>query len=83
MPGGKPGRPRTNTVYPKGEKFRATIYFSAGALQKLDVHGAMLGMDRSELLERLIHDHLTRYEVIDHEATADGAGQGAGAAKAR
>lgn len=73
--GKKRGRPRTSTVWPAGNKLRSALYLSPEADQKLNLHATMMRLDRSELLEKLIHDHLTRYTVVDHEA--DRPGQGA------
>jgi hypothetical protein len=46
-------------------KVKATIHLSVEASQRLSVHAAMLGMDRSELVEKLICDHLRRFVVSD------------------
>ena len=46
-------------------KVKATIHLSAEASQRLTVHAAMLGMDRSELMESLINQHLRRFVVSD------------------
>ncbi len=46
-------------------KVKATIHLSADASQRLTVHAAMLGMDRSELVESLINQHLRRFVVSD------------------
>ncbi len=43
---------------PAASKVKATIHLSADASQRLTVHAAMLGMDRSELVESLINQHL-------------------------
>ena len=48
-----------------GEKVKATIHLTLEASQRLTVHAAMLGMDRSELVEQLIRDHLKRFVVSD------------------
>ncbi len=50
---------------PGGEKVKATIHLSIESSQRLTVHAAMLGMDRSELVEQLIRDHLKRFVVSD------------------
>lgn len=47
------------------EKVKATIHLSLEASQRLTVHAAMMGMDRSELVEQLIRDHLKRFVVSD------------------
>ena len=46
-------------------KVKATIHISVEASQRLTVHAAMMGMDRSELVEKLISDHLRRFVVSD------------------
>jgi hypothetical protein len=53
-------------------KVKATVHLSVEASQRLTVHAAMMGMDRSELVEKLINDHLRRYVVSDRGG-ADGA----------
>ncbi len=50
---------------PAASKVKATIHLSADASQRLTVHAAMLGMDRSELVESLINQHLRRFVVSD------------------
>lgn len=46
-------------------KVKATIHLSVEASQRLTVHAAMMGKDRSELVESLINQHLRRYVVSD------------------
>ena len=46
-------------------KVKSTIHLSVEASQRLDVHRTMMGLDRSELVEKLITDHLRRYVVSD------------------
>ena len=46
-------------------KVKATIHLSVEASQRLTVHAAMMGMDRSELMETLINQHLRRFVVSD------------------
>jgi hypothetical protein len=48
-----------------GSKVKSTIHLSAEASQRLSVHAAMLGLDRSELVEQLIGQHLRRFVVSD------------------
>lgn len=60
-------------------KVKATIHLSVEASQRLTVHAAMMGMDRSELMEKLINDHLRRYVVSDRGGP-DGAANGEAAA---
>ena len=54
-----------------GAKVKATIHISVEASQRLTVHAAMMGMDRSELVEKLISDHLRRYVVSDRGGPDD------------
>lgn len=66
-PGGKT-RKRTaakTAARPAVSKVKATIHLSAEASQRLTVHAAMMGMDRSELMESLINQHLRRFVVSD------------------
>lgn len=59
---------------PAASKVKATIHISVEASQRLTIHAAMMGMDRSELVERLINDHLRRWVVSDRggaDAAAD------------
>jgi hypothetical protein len=46
-------------------KVKATIHLSGEADKRLSVHATMMDMDRSELVEKLINDHLRRYVVSD------------------
>lgn len=46
-------------------KVKATVHLSVEANQRLTVHAAMMGVDRSSLVERLISEHLRRYVVSD------------------
>jgi hypothetical protein len=50
---------------PSTSKVKSTIHLSVEASQRLTVHAAMMGMDRSELVEKLITDHLRRFVVSD------------------
>ena len=47
------------------DKVKATIHLSLEASQRLTVHAAMLGMDRSALVEQLIKENLRRFVVSD------------------
>jgi hypothetical protein len=59
-------RPSSKTPKPAGgTKVKATIHLSVEASQRLSVHAAMLGLDRSELVERLINQHLRRFVISD------------------
>ena len=50
---------------PGGKRVKCTISLSTQASQRLGVHASMTGQDRSELVERLINDHLRRFVVSD------------------
>ncbi|MFN8390175.1 MAG: ribbon-helix-helix domain-containing protein [Bdellovibrionota bacterium] len=52
-------------------KVKATIHLSLEASQRLTVHAAMMGLDRSELVEQLIRDHLKRFVVSDRGGASD------------
>jgi hypothetical protein len=74
--GGK-GRKRLAAKTANGlaaSKVKATIRLSAEASQRLSVHAAMTGMDRSELVESLINRHLRRYVVSDRGGEESGNG---------
>ena len=58
-------------------KVKATIHLSVEASQRLTGHAAMIGMDRSELVEKLINDHLRRYVVSDRGGPDAAAGEAA------
>ena len=64
---GKPRkRPAPKTAgRPNGSKLKCTMHLSVEASQRLDIHCTMMGMDRSELVESLINQHLRRYVVSD------------------
>jgi hypothetical protein len=78
------GKPRKRPSVKAGSrsaasKVKATIHLSVEASQRLTVHAAMTGMDRSELVESLINQHLRRYVVSDRGGQ-DGAASGDAAA---
>ena len=52
-------------------KVKATIHLSVEASQRLTVHAAMMGLDRSELVEQLIRDHLRRFVVSDRGGASE------------
>ena len=52
-------------------KVKSTIHLSLEASQRLDIHCTMMGFDRSEMVEKLINDHLRRYVVSDRGGTAN------------
>jgi hypothetical protein len=56
-------------VRPAVSKVKSTIHLSLEASQRLTVHAAMLGLDRSELVEHLINTHLKRFVVSDRGGT--------------
>ena len=53
-------------------KVKATIHLTAENHKRLSVHAAMLGVDRSELVESLIATHLKRFVVSDRGDRAGG-----------
>jgi hypothetical protein len=56
---------------------KSTIPLSGEASKWLTVHAAMLGMDRSALVEQLINDNLRRFVVLDRGGPdADGGRDG-------
>lgn len=57
---------------PSALKVKATIHLSAESSQRLSVHAAMLGLDRSELVESLINLHLRRFVVSDRGGVESG-----------
>lgn len=56
---------------PSGEKVKATIHLTLEASQRLTVHAAMMGMDRSELVEQLIRENLKRFVVSDRGGASE------------
>ena len=62
------------SVRPGASKVKATILLSVEASQRLTIHAAMTGEDRSALVERLIREHLRRFVVCDRggESAAEG-----------
>jgi len=67
---------KRQTTKPAGRqaahKVKSTIHLSVEASQRLTVHAAMLGLDRSELMEQLIRDHLKRFVVSDRGGGSTG-----------
>ncbi len=57
---------------PSDAKVKATIHLSSEASQRLSVHATMMNMDRSELVEQLIRDHLKRFVVSDRGGASEG-----------
>lgn len=53
------------------DKVKATIHLSLEASQRLTVHAAMLGLDRSTLVEQLIRENLKRFVVSDRGGLTD------------
>ena len=68
---GKPG------TRPAASKVKSTIHLSVEASQRLTVHAAMMGMDRSELVEQLISLHLRRFVVSDRGGAGEAASDAA------
>jgi hypothetical protein len=68
--GQEAGKPRKRVaikppIRPAVSKVKSTIHLSVEASQRLDIHCAMMGFDRSSLVEKLINDTLRRYVVSD------------------
>ena len=79
---GNPGKTRKRqTTKPAArqaaQKVKATLHLTVEASQRLTVHAAMLGLDRSELVEQLIRDHLKRFVVSDRGGGSTGEPAGA------
>lgn len=76
------GKPRKRSAakvasIPAAAKVKATIHLSSEADKRLSVHATMMDMDRSELVEKLINDHLRRYVVADRGGPDDAASEAA------
>jgi hypothetical protein len=56
-------------------KVKSTIHLSCEADKRLSVHATMMDMDRSELVESLINQHLRRYVVSDRGGAEGAAGE--------
>jgi Ribbon-helix-helix protein, copG family len=73
---GKPRKRQSGKVVTRQSvpKVKATIHLSSEADKRLSVHATMMEMDRSELVEMLIFQHLKRYVVSDRggDGSADG-----------
>jgi hypothetical protein len=54
---GKPAKPQTDA------KLKSTFYLSGEAVKRLGVHAAMLGSDKSSLVEQLILAGLKQFRV--------------------
>ena len=52
-------------------KVKSTVHLSVEASQRLTVHATMMGLDRSELVEQLIRDHLRRFVVSDRGGASE------------
>jgi hypothetical protein len=52
-------------------KYKATLLLSFEASQRLSIHAAMMGEDRSALVDRLIKEHLRRFVVSDRAKISD------------
>jgi hypothetical protein len=73
---GGSGKARKRTAVKAGSrlavsKVKSTIHLSVEASQRLDIHCTMMGFDRSEMVEKLIHEHLRRYVVSDRGGAED------------
>ena len=67
QPSGKPRkRSAAKAAKPQAaSKVKSTIHLTVESSQRLTVHAAMMGMDRSELVEQLIKENLRRFVVSD------------------
>jgi hypothetical protein len=70
LPGADSAKPRKRSAAkpatrPPGMKVKSTMHLSVEASQRLDIHCAMMGYDRSALVEKLITENLRRYVVSD------------------
>jgi hypothetical protein len=59
------------SVRPSGSKAKCTLVLSVEASQRLSIHSAMCGEDRSTLVDRLIKENLRRYVVSDRAKSDD------------
>ena len=57
---------------PAAVKVKATIHLSGETDKRLSVHATMMEMDRSELVESLIQQHLRRFVVSDRGGAESG-----------
>ncbi len=55
-----------------GQRVKSTIHLTVDASRRLTVHAAMLGMDRSALVEQLIKENLRRFVVSDRGGDTPG-----------
>lgn len=66
-------RPAAKTPIPSAAiKVKATIHLSGEADKRLSIHATMMEMDRSELVEMLIIQHLKRWVVSDRGGAESG-----------
>jgi len=75
LPDQSNGKPRKRSAtkaakHQAASKLRSTIHLSVEASQRLTIHAAMMGMDRSELVEQLIKENLRRFVVSDRGGNA-------------
>lgn len=72
QPSGKPRRRlAAKAAKPQAaSKVKSTIHLTVESSQRLTVHAAMMGMDRSELVEQLIKENLRRFVVSDRGGNA-------------
>jgi hypothetical protein len=71
---GKPRKRLAVKTSPRqaAKKLKSTIHLTVEASQRLSVHAAMLGLDRSELVEALVNKHLRRFVVSDRGGVESG-----------
>lgn len=70
---------RVGAMRQAGSKVKCTIHLTVEASQRLDIHATMMALDRSALVEKLIHEHLRRYIVSDRGGSDVAAGDDAAA----
>lgn len=78
LPEQQNGKPRKRSAAKASKpqaasKVKSTIHLTVESSKRLTVHAAMMGMDRSELVEQLIRENLRRFVVSDRGGnTPDG-----------
>ncbi len=59
------GGGRRRKAAPSRRRIRTSITWDEGTLRRLDVHCAVTGRERGDVLAELVDRHLTRYVVSD------------------
>ncbi len=75
LPEQSSGKPRKRSAAKAAKpqaasKVKSTIHLTVESSQRLTVHAAMMGLDRSELVEQLIKENLRRFVVSDRGGNA-------------